>query len=116
MKEQAISIYLEEKKKFEDQLATLKKKQSLFGWLRLGIVIITTIIAFYLFSSSILFGVIIVIIGITLFLFIVSLDTDNNNQIENRRLLIRINQEEIDSLNNNYAYKYDGIVYLPAIH
>jgi ABC-type multidrug transport system fused ATPase/permease subunit len=116
MKEQAASIYQEEKKKFEDQLATLKKKQNLFGWLRLGIVIITAIIAFYLFNSSIFFGVIIVIIGITLFLFIVSLDTDNNNQIENRRLLIRINQEEIDSLNGNYAYKYDGIEYLPAVH
>jgi hypothetical protein len=117
MKEQvAISIYLQEKKEFEERLAKLKKKQNIFGWIRLSVIVITALVAFYLFNSAVLFGISAIVIGIALFLMIVSLDTGNNEKIENFRLLIRINQEEIDSINNHYEYKYDGQEFLPAEH
>ena len=77
----AITVYQQEKKKFEEQLAELKGKQNLYGWLRLSIIIITALVAFYLFNSTVLFGIIVVVIGIFLFLIIVSFDTYNNKKI-----------------------------------
>src|SRR5215203_2560723 len=114
--ESPLQIYEEEKKKYGDELGTLKKKQGLLGWLRLGIIIIAAVIAFYLFASSVLWGVVSVITGIGIFLTVVSVDIDNNKKISHLQLLVKINEEEIDSLNGNFAYKYDGVEFLPSLH
>ena len=96
-------IYTQEKKKHEEELQKLKKKQNLLGWLRLGIVLIAAVLAFYLFTISLVFGWMAVAIGIGFFLAIVSVDTDNNKKIAYLKLLIRINEEELDSLNGIYS-------------
>ena len=109
-------IYKREKEKHEDELAKLKNKQNLLGWLRLGVLVLAAVIAFYVFNYSLLFGWLTVITGIAFFLIVVSADTNNNKKIFHLKLLIRINQEEIDSLNGNFIYKYDGLEFLPPVH
>lgn len=109
-------IYQEEQKKHEDELKILKQRQSLLGWVRLGIIILSAVIAFYLFNFSLLGGWIAVIVGIAFFLAVVSMDTDNNRKIAHSKLLIRINKEELDCLNGIYDYKYDGLEFLPPLH
>ena len=117
MKEDApIIIYKAEKEKYEEDLAKLKKKQNLLGWLRLGVLVLAAVVAFYLFNYSLLFGWLAVVTGIAFFLAVVSLDTNNNKKISHLKLLIRINSEEIDSLNGNFIYKYDGLELLPPVH
>lgn len=117
MKENApFHIYQAEKKKHEEELAQLKKKQNLFGWLRLTIALVTLVSAFYLFNFNVLAGIITAVTGIALLLVVVSFDVSNNNKIDNLKLLVRINEEELDSLNGVYAYKYDGVEYLPVVH
>lgn len=110
------AIYSEEKKKHEAELTVLKKKQNRLGWLRLGIIVIAAIIAFYFFTSSLVFGWLAVITGIGFFLAIVSVDTDNNKKIAHLKLLIHLNEEELDGLNGIYTSKYDGIEFQPALH
>ena len=110
------NIYEEEKKKHEAELGVLRKKQSRLGWLRLGIIIVAAVVAFYLFNISLLGGWLTVIAGIATFLAIVSVDINNNNKIAHLKLLVRINQEELDCLNGIYDYKYDGAALLPALH
>ena len=114
--ESPLVIYEKEKKKHEEELEKLKKKQSLLGWLRLGIIILAAVIAFYLFDSSVFWGVVSVITGIAFFLAVVSIDIDNNRKISHLKLLVKINEEEIDSLNGSYAYKYHGLEFLPPLH
>src|SRR5215216_6461056 len=109
-------IYTEEKKKHEEELKALRKKQSRLGWLRLSVLLVFAALAFYLFNFLLLAGWIAVVAGITFFLIVVSVDVDNNKKIAYLKLLVQINQEELDSLNGNYEYKYDGINFLPATH
>ncbi len=113
---QPIAIYEAEKKKYEEELRRLKKKQTLLGWLRLAIIIFAAVIAFYLFNYSLLWGWIAVVTGIGFFLAIVSVDIENNKKISHLKLLIQINQEEIDSLNGIFETKYSGIDLLPELH
>ena len=114
--ESPLHFYQKEKKKHEDGLEKLRKKQSLLGWLRLGIIIVAAVIAFSLFTFSLLWGWVSVITGIGLFLAIVSVDIDNNKRIDHLQLLVKINEEEIDSLNYNFSYKYEGLEFLPPLH
>src|SRR5688572_21372457 len=117
MKEEIpITIYTREKEKHEEELAQLKNKQNLLGWLRLGVLVLAAVIAFYLFNSSLLWGWVAVITGISLFLAVVSVDIDNNKKIDHLKILVKINEEEIDSLNGNFSYKYDGLGFLPPVH
>ena len=58
---------LKKKKKHEAELTVLKKKQNRLGWLRLGIIVIAAVIAFYFFTSSLVFGWLAVITGIGFF-------------------------------------------------
>lgn len=111
-----IRIYEQEKKQHEKELAILKKKQSLLGWLRLGIIIVAGVLAFYAFNSSLLLGGITVVVGIAFFLGVVSIDTDNNKKIGHLKILVEINEEELDSLVGMYDDKYDGLEFLPSLH
>jgi ABC-type multidrug transport system fused ATPase/permease subunit len=110
------AIYEAEKTKCGQQLKQLKEKQSMLGWLRLGVAVVTGVTAFYLFNSSLFFGIFILITGIGFFLVVVSIDTDNNRKISHLKFLIQINHEELDSLAGIYDYKYDGIKFLPSLH
>src|SRR6187551_365586 len=92
----AQSIYGKEKTKHEEELKVLRKKQSRLGWLRLSVLIAFAVLAFYLFNFSLLGGWIAVIAGISLFLVIVSIDVNNNKKIAYLKLLVQINQEELD--------------------
>jgi len=114
--ESPLHIYRKQKKKHEDELGKLRKKQSLLGWLRLGIIILAAVVAFSLFTFSLLWGWVSVITGIALFLAVVSIDIDNNKKIDHLKLLVKINEEEIDSLSYNFTYKYDGHEFLPLLH
>src|SRR5690242_11963747 len=102
-------IYEKEKKKHEEELKALRKKQSMLGWLRLSVLIVFAVLAFYLFNFSLLAGWVLVILGIAGFLAVVSIDTDNNKKITHLKLLVQINHEELESLNGIYSDKFDGL-------
>lgn len=117
MKEDApFAVYKREKEKHDEALAQLKKKQGLLGWLRLVVLVLAAVITFYLFNYSLLSGWLAVVIGIAFFLAVVSIDTNNNKKIAHFILLVRINDEEIESLNGNFTTKYDGLELQPALH
>lgn len=116
MEQTAENIYLDYKRNLEDEWQVLKKKQSRFGWLRLCIVLLAGILAFYFFSFFLLFGWIAIVLGMAFFLWVVSLDADNNKSISRLKILIDINRDEIDLLNDQYAHRYHGVEHLPSIH
>ena len=109
-------LYDEQKSRFNEELVVLKKKQSLFGWLRLGIIISTAVLAFYFFSNVLVLGWITVVLGIAAFLIAVTVDANNNKKINNLKALIQINEEELDVLDNDYVDRYDGANFAPDVH
>lgn len=111
-----LEIYAEEKQKHEAALAKHRQQQNLYGWLRLAIVMLTAVLAFYLFSISLLWGGFVVVVGLAAFLALVSIDADNNKKIAHLKILIAINQDELDVLAGRFHHRFDGSSFLPPQH
>ena len=109
-------VYQKQKDQHERMLATLRKKQSLLGWLRLGLILVTGVIAFYAFAFSLAAGWIAIIVGVAAFLSIVSVDVNNTKQLNNEKTLLSINNEELKMLNEDFQHRENGNEFAPAQH
>src|SRR4051794_26276107 len=101
---------------YTEKLKRLKRKRSSLGWLRLIIVLAILLLIYYLFFNAAIFVWTAVIIAIAIFLYVVSVDSNNNETISNLERLRAINQEEISILNGIYYHREDGLSYLPHEH
>lgn len=108
--------YQQNIEKYTGLVNSHKKTRSNLGWLRLLSVVAAGIAAYYGFVHSWLAGWIIVIAGITLFLFLVSLDLNNDEKIYYYEKLLLINKEELRMLTGQYTHREDGNAFLPHEH
>lgn len=97
-------------------LKQLLRKRYALGWTRFIVFAVTILIAYKLFVSAGLAGFYAVIGGLASLLFLISRDVDNNRKILNTKTLLKINEEELKYLNNQYEDFYDGSMYSPHIH
>jgi MutS domain V/MutS domain III len=99
-----------------NELAVLNKKKALFGWLRFAAII--GIIANWLFVNpfSLLFAIVITVLLVVLFTRLVLSDLANKAGIEQLRLLISINEDELKFLQHHYQFHADGLESLPRDH
>lgn len=111
-----ITTYEREKVRYAAALERLKKRHSLYGWLRLGAILLTAAAAFYLFTFSLWGGWMAIVIGIGVFLVLVSRDTDLSREIGATRHLRDINEEELRVLAGDYGKRYDGALFTPGEH
>ncbi|HEU4471327.1 MAG TPA: hypothetical protein VFR58_09600 [Flavisolibacter sp.] len=109
-------VYRKEIEKHRQALQKLLAKRSRLGWIRLFVFIATIAIAYQVFVSTGLAGLIVVAAGLALLLFLVSLDVNNNRKIANTKTLIRINEEELEILSHRYHHRFDGSGYMPEVH
>jgi len=109
-------VYEKKILKYGETLKRLKTKRTYFGWFRLFIVIAILFFIYRLFFNSSLLAWSVVAAGIAAFLYIISIDTDNNERISDAERLLAINNEELSILNGNYYNREDGISFLPAEH
>ena len=86
------------------------------GWTRLVVFLLTVIISYQVFINFGLWGILAVVTGIGILLYLVSKDTNNNQKIENAKALIQINHDELDYLQHNYVKQEDGSWYEPLLH
>lgn len=112
----AEATYNDALEKHKAQLAMLQRRQQRFGWLRLGLILATGIGTYFLAQSMGLPAIILLIAGIGFFLWVVSLDTDNNKKIKFLKRLIYINKEELSVLQGNIAHRFSGADFVPANH
>lgn len=97
-------------------LRKLKRKKSFLGWLRLFIVIAIVFFIYYLFFNSSVFVWTMALASLIAFLYVISIDTDNNEKAADTERLLNINNEELSLLNGNYYHREDGLSFLPAEH
>ncbi|GEO08862.1 MutS family DNA mismatch repair protein [Segetibacter aerophilus] len=109
-------IYKQQVSYYSDLLRKLKSKRSNIGWLRLVIVLAILLLIYSLFFKSSLITWILVAAGIALFLYVISIDADNNEKIADAQRLLFINREELEILSGNYQNREDGISFLPHEH
>ncbi len=111
-----LQLYEQNIVSFSSKLAACKKKRSNIAWLRFAVFIITIVIAFSGWISSNLILAAIIIAGIACFLYIVSVDANLKQNMANMECLLKINQDEILTLEGDYYKRPDGKVYEPAAH
>jgi len=117
MKDQSPAIiYQQQIEKHTTELKQLLRKRNLFGWLRLIIFIATIIVSYKIFVDAGWFGLLSAIIGISGFIYLFLIDSDNNEKIANTNTLIHINEEELKILNNDYAHRNDGSQFSLMLH
>jgi hypothetical protein len=109
-------IYQQQLDKWTHILKGLKLKRTRFGWLRLIIVIGIIIGIYSLFFNPPVLNWLAVAVAIGLFLYMVSVDTDNNERIAATERLLAINQEELQILKGHFYNREDGSIFLPADH
>lgn len=109
-------IYQQQVEAYTNILKKLRRKRSQLGWLRLFIVLGIILLIYYLFFNSSVFVWLAVSAGIAVFLYVVSIDTDNNEMISDLERLHAINSEELSILNGNYYNREYGLSFLPHEH
>ena len=114
--ENSTSAYKQQLEILQQLLLKHTKKRSSLGWCRFIVFAAMVVIAYQVFSTSGAIGIAVLIIGICLLLYLISLDTTNNQKITNTRTLIRINEEELQVLNFDYLSRADGSQFTPATH
>lgn len=108
--------YEAERDKHRQVLRFLQKKQSRFGWLRLGLVLATAVGTYQAFVVAGAWAWLVALTGIGVFLWVISLDTDNNKQIRYIKQLVHLNEEELRMLDGDLGHRFDGSIYLPEEH
>lgn len=109
-------VYQKQILKYSETLKTLKTKRTYFGWLRLFIVIVILFFIYRLFFNSSLLDWAVVAAGIAVFLYVISVDADNNKHISETERLLSINNEELAILSGNYYNREDGQSFMPEDH
>ena len=98
------------------QLKELLKKRNRLGWIRFIVFILMIIVSYQVFISFGIWGLLPTVAGIGMLLYLVSVDVNNNQKINNTRTLITINEEELRFLSHDFHHHYDGNKYTPALH
>jgi len=111
-----LEIYQHQIAKHNSELKKLEKRSSLFGWLRFfSMFLFLTCIAL-LRTKGLLIFIPSGIIFISLFLFLLTKHLNTDDQIENLKRLIGINQTEINVLNHHFIDLPDGEIFKPEHH
>ncbi len=110
-----LPFYTTEKQFFEKELSSLKKKLATSSTLRL-FVFLSTGLGIYFFFGETKIIVPIVIIGVVLFLYLISKHTDLQYKRDLVKSLIKINATEITVLNRDYLSLDEGNEFIEPTH
>ncbi len=111
-----LAIYTKQLEKHLRDLAVFEKKAKRLGWYRFMVFIITSLASYKIFLSFGPWGIGVIVTGIGILLFLVSLDSDNKAKMSNLKTLIRVNKEEISLLHNQYQDRPDGNYFRNTAH
>jgi hypothetical protein len=114
--EQPIEFYHKRIKEISEKLLQLYKRRTILGWLRFAVLALTVLIVINIWGAGSTIIISIIVAGIALFIFLVSKDTDNKEEINNLETLVAINKKEIEYGNNNFYQEYDGRDLEPEHH
>jgi hypothetical protein len=112
-----IRVYQQRTEEFRKELQQINKRRTRIAWLRFVIVLITIAAIIYGWKDQHAGALLLVaVVGISVFLFIVSKDMNAKTAAENLRRLIGINEDELAILNGNFANRESGLSFQPHHH
>jgi len=99
----------------QTELSSAKKKSLLIALSRLLLFFLTVGLAYFLKDHNLIFALVI-IIGVVLFLILVSIYTNLKRKQKKYRLLLHLNENELNALSGNYAGFKTGYEYADPHH
>jgi hypothetical protein len=111
-----LELYQQQIAKHNTELKKLEGKSSLLGWLRLFSMLLFLACIALFWSKGLLVFIPIGFLSITLFFFLLAKHLTTNDQIENLKRLLTINQTEINVLNHHFTDLPDGENFKPVHH
>lgn len=110
-------IYRQRIEQFKKELQQVNKQRSRIAWLRFAVVAATVAIIIYGWKNQTVTLLLIEgLAGLSLFLFMVSKDTNAKTAADNLQRLIFINEEEEAILNGDYSKRETGASFQPHHH
>jgi hypothetical protein len=117
MKNQSPEVFYQDQiEKHNAELKRLLQRRNIFGWVRLILFVATIVVSYKIFVNAGWFGLLSVIIGMSGFIYMLFIDSDNNEKIANTKTLIHINEEELKILRDDYLHRNDGSNFSPGFH
>ncbi|MFL5811886.1 MAG: MutS family DNA mismatch repair protein [Flavisolibacter sp.] len=110
------SVYKAQIAKHEVYLQKLMQKRGMLGWTRFLVFITTVIVGWKIIASIGIIGILVIVTGLALLIYLVIIDANNSQKINNTKTLIQINNEELLVLSHDYNRRYNGNEYKPADH
>lgn len=110
-----LKFYEAELLHFEAELSTIKKKLAKSGSIRL-IVFLSIAFGVYFFFDNTKITVPLALVGIIVFIYLVSKHSDLQDKKDLTKALIKINKTEISVLNNNYHHLDSGDEFIDPTH
>ncbi|MEO9210821.1 MAG: hypothetical protein ABI208_06975, partial [Ginsengibacter sp.] len=111
-----LQFYLQRLQDLQTELNQLQKRKSSFAWLRLGAIAAITFAFYFLWSLGFLYVVIVIVVLLFIFIRLVYADIDNQSKIDHFKQLIRLIEDEIKCLNNDYYHLPDGAIHFTKDH
>jgi hypothetical protein len=111
-----LEIYKQQIARHNTELRKLGKKSALIGWLRLFSMGMFFVSLGLIWIKGMVIFTPVAILFITLFFFLLARHLTTNDQIENLRRLVEINQTELNVLNHHFTDLPDGDVFKPEHH
>jgi len=111
-----LRIYEQHMVSLDDQLKSLLRKKNRLAWLRFFSLVTAGISLWQLWSLNWILALVVTILLIALFLFFVTRDINNREEIENTKRLVEINEEEINILQHYFINRPDGQSFQPGHH
>ena len=110
------AVYIDYIKELTAELNLLKQRKNLVAWTRLIIILLLIAAVWYLHNVNTTATIVISIVLIAVFTRLIIIATNYNNKIENTRVLIDINEQEIAIANGQYHQMPDGAAFLYPTH
>lgn len=110
-----LEFYTAEKAHFEQELKKLKKKLAVSSSLRL-LIFLSTIFGVYFFFGTIKIMISIVVIGVSLFIYLIARHSNLQYKSNLNKALVEINETEIKVLNRDYVSLNDGNEFVDHSH
>ena len=111
-----VAIYQKNIEQYNGQLQKCRRYNTTIGWARLFAIVGAIALVIWQWPDFDMFSAVGIFLCVAVFLRLVAIAVDTNSKIRHLKLLIALNEEELQIAAGQYHSRYDGGGFAPAVH